>query len=203
TSSFAWAPPRVAVVGTVGHPDDPSSFSIGRLDGDAIGDAVLAHGADDRPPWLLRGGIDGFAAPEPWDELPPSRGVAVIDVDGRGDDELFVITDGGDTLEIWQGEVGALQRLGRTDISAQAGRLLALGDIDGDGRLDLAFFAPDSDRIDIWLADRNWKWRDTDSVRIGASVDQLAIADLDGDGAAELVASTFAQGGITLVRSEP
>lgn len=201
--ALAWAPPTVDVVGTVGHPDDPTAFSIAQLDDDAIADAVLSHAAPDLPPLLARGAPDGFGAPEPWDELPVALGVGALDLDGHGDKELFVLTDGGDTIAVYRGRVGSLQRVATTDISAQHGRLLAVGDIDGDRRLDLAFFAPNSARVDLWLADGGFGWRDSGSVDVGATVDQLAVADLDDDGAAELVAGTFARGGFTVVRSDP
>lgn len=203
TGPLVWAPPSVDVVGTVGHADDPTAFSIAQLDDDGLADAVLSHADPQRPPWLVRGAPEGFGAPEPLAELPPSSGVAALDLDGRGDEELFALTRGGTRIEVWRGRVGALQRVGTTDISAQTGRLLAVGDVDGDRWLDLAFFAPDDDRIDIWLADRRFAWRERASVDVGASVDQLAIADLDGDRAAELIASTFAEGGVTIVRGDP
>ncbi|HWB74375.1 MAG TPA: VCBS repeat-containing protein, partial [Nannocystaceae bacterium] len=133
--ALAWASPTVDVVGTVGHPDDPTAFSIAQLDDDAIADAVLSHAAPDVPPLLVRGAPDGFGAPEPWDELPVALGVAAIDLDGREDAELVAITDGGDTIEVYRGRFGSLKRVGTTDISGQRGRLLAVGDIDGDRRL--------------------------------------------------------------------
>ncbi len=77
------------------------------------------------------------------------------------------------------------------------------GDVDGDGALDLVFFEPTATDVDVWLGDGEGEWTFVADVEVGANVDQLAVVDLDDDGAAELVAGTFAAGGITIVRSSP
>ena len=195
-------PPLSTVIGTVGAPLEPTSFSIGRLDGDGFDDALLAH-AEDGSVLLSRGGPGGFASAERVDELPDAQGVAVLDLDGRGQHELLVVRAAPPRLEAWRGQLGGLQALRSTDIGEVAGQVISAGDVDGDARLDLAFFAADDTRVRLWLGDGRGRFAATSEVELETAIAQLAIADLDGDGAAELVVGAFADGELRIVRGDP
>jgi hypothetical protein len=198
-----YGPPIGTFVGTVGAVDQPHSFSVGLLDDDDLPDVVLSHPDPDQPPRFVRGTGAAFAEPIPWDELPAARGVGVLDIDGDGDTELLVVRGDPMTFEAWSGRFGALDRLGSTEFAITATRITTAGDVDGDGALDLVFFEPTATDVDVWLGDGEGEWTFAADVEVGANVDQLAVVDLDDDGAAELVAGTFAAGGITIVRSSP
>lgn len=195
-------PPLSTVIGAVGDALEPTSFSIGRLDDDGFDDALLAH-ATDGSVSLCRGGPAGFASPEPVDELPDAQGVAVLDLDGRGDPELLLVHAMPPRLEAWRGRVGGLQPLRSTALDDVAGQIISAGDVDGDARLDLAFFAADDGAVQVWLGDGRGRFTATAQLELDAAIAQLAIGDLDHDGAAELVVGTFADGEIRIVRGDP
>jgi hypothetical protein len=201
--SGGYAPPFGTFVGTLGASDEPTGFSVGLLDGDALPDVVLSHADPGQPPRLALGTAGAFAAPIAWDELPPARGVATLDVDGRNGSELLVVGTDGSTFEVWRGRVGDVERIATTAIDDADGRVLAGGDVDGDGALDLAFFDPMGTDVALWLGDGRGAWDRAGRVQIGAGIDQLAIIDLDGDGGAELVAGTFERGAVSIVRGDP
>jgi hypothetical protein len=106
-------------------------------------------------------------------------------------------------LVAYRGTLDALRRAGSTAIESVRDRLIAGGDVDGDERLDLGFFAPGERDVQLWLGDGRGGWSRRATVDVGVGVDQLALADLDGDGAADLVAGTFAAGGIRIIPSDP
>ncbi len=198
-----YGPPHATWVGTLGAPDEPLGFSVGAIDDDALPDVLLSHADPTQPPRLARGTGGPFAPPVALDELPACRGVAFRDIDGDGDDEMLVVRADPATFEVWRGREGSLWRERETEIDIAEERPLAAGDVDGDGALDFAFFDPAATDVEIWLGDGEGGWAYTADVEVGAAIDQLAVADLDGDGAAELVAGTFARGGVTVVRGDP
>ncbi len=198
-----YAPPLGTFVGQLGAADEPLGFSIGLLDADGLPDVVLSHADPTRVPTIARGTGAAFAEPVPWDELPIARGVAAIDVVDGADPELLIVRSEPPVFEVWQGPLGSAKPLAATTIEAARDHFLAAGDVDGDGSLDLAFFDPATPNLEIWLNDGDGRWAFAAIVDIGANVDQLAIADLDGDGAAELIAGTFAERGVSILRSAP
>lgn len=201
--SGGYGPPAGTFVGQLGAPDEPSGFSVGLFDGDTLPDVVLSHGDPNQPPQVALGTGGAFAEPVPWDELPVSRGVASLDVDGDGDDELLVVRAEPAAFEVWRGRMGSLERVARTEMPPAQRRIVGGGDVDGDGALDFGFFDPASSDVDVWLGDGEGGWSHTATVDVGANVEQLAIVDLDGDHAAELIAGTFSGGTVTVVRSSP
>jgi len=198
-----YAPPLGTLVGTVGAVDEPRGFSVGLLDDDALPDVVLSHADPSQPPRFVRGTGGAFADPIAWDELPPCRGVGVLDTDGDTAKELLVVRGDPTVFEVWEGRFGSLERVGSTELTITSQRIPAAGDVDGDGALDFVFFEPTASDVDVWLGDGDGEWTFAADIEVGANVDQLAVVDLDDDGAAELVAGTFAAGGVTIVRSSP
>ncbi len=194
--------PRVTVLATAGDPGAPTGFSLGALDDDGYDDALLSH-ATDAPAEIARGGPEGFGAREAAPQLPVATGIAVLDLDGNGARELLAVHSVPAQLVAYRGTLDALRRAGSTAIESVRDRLIAGGDVDGDERLDLGFFAPGERDVQLWLGDGRGGWSRRATVDVGVGVDQLALADLDGDGAADLVAGTFAAGGLRIIPSDP
>ncbi len=195
--------PRLTVVGTKDATNAPYSFSIGSIDDDTRFDLVLSHGDPTLPPTFVRGTVDGFGSPEPWDELGVARVVSFANTDGEGEPEIVVFRADPPAIEVWTGRLGSARLLDATQIDALAHSSFAGGDFDADRNLDLALYDPDERDVVIWLGDGHGEWHEAATVRFASDVVQLAVGDLDADGAADLVAGTFADGTITVARGEP
>jgi hypothetical protein len=203
SAAGGYLPPRLTAVGSTNSTNAPYSFSIGWIDDDDRFDLVLSHGEPTLPPTFVRGVSDGFGAPEPWDELGVASSVSFANTDGEGEPEIVVFRTDPPAIEVWTGRLGRARRLGTTTSDALADSAFAAGDFDADRNLDLALFDPDDVDVVLWLGDGRGTWREEATVRFGAAVEQLAVGDLDADGAADLVAGTFAQQTITVVRGAP
>jgi hypothetical protein len=90
-----------------------------------------------------------------------------------------------------------------TDLSEHADALLETGRVDGDDIVDLASYEAGGRTVELWLGDRGFGWSPTTEIELDAAVRQLVLADIDDDGAADLIAGTFDEGTITVVRATP
>jgi hypothetical protein len=195
-----YLPPTLTVVGIDGASDAPRIFSIGWIDGDTILDLVLSHGDPTLPPTFVRGLGSGYAPPEPWPELGVAKSVSFANTDGTGDPEIVIFRADPPAVEVWTGRLGSAQQVGATEIEALADSLFAAGDFDADHNLDLALYRQDDGEVVLWLGNGRGKFREGSTVGFRAPVVQLATGDLDADGISELVAGTFADRTVTVVR---
>lgn len=202
--SGSFAGPVVDTLGPADTPGEVVGFSAADVDGDGRADAVLFDGRGTASPLLGRGDGRSFGLAAPWTELPPSLGVALIDLDGDAAPEALAVRHDPDVIEVYAGRPDGMRLRGRTDVADHREQLLASGDVDGDGTLDLVYFHPSRDALEIRLAEDTYAWPAAERVALDdAGVEQLAVADLDGDGAAELVLGTFAAGTLTILRPSP
>lgn len=192
-----FAPPIAMPVGSA------IAFSIGDVDDDGSLDAALS--IDGESPTLARGqpGVVGFAAPVPWTEIAPARGVALRDLDDDGVLEVLARPSVEPELVVYTRDDGEYAPVQTTDLRDQADELLETGRLDGDDILDLASYEAGGHSVALWLGDRDFRWSTTTEVELDAAVRQLVLADIDDDGAADLVAGTFDDGTITVVRARP
>lgn len=195
--------PILTIVGTASASDAPRSFSIGFVDGDTRFDLILSHADPTLPPTFVRGIVEGFGPPEPWDVIGPASSVSYANTDGEGDPELVVFRKDPAAVEVWSGGLGSARRIGGTKIAALGDSSFSAGDFDADRNLDLALFRSDEAEVVLWLGDGKGGWRKDDTVRFGSAVKQLSVGDLDADGLADLVAGTFAERTLTVVRGAP
>lgn len=181
------------------------------LDGDGDLDLVITGAAttDDGAPGvvILSGKGDGTFANATAKRLAggsfAASGVAVGDVDGDGDLDLFFAGDEEPCRLYLNDGRGALQLAAPDAIPydpAPGAGIPALGDIDGDGSLDIYLPAAGQDRI--FLNDGTGRFTDMTDVLLGpeSSAGRSAvIADLDLDGHADVA---VLEDGLRLYRND-
>jgi uncharacterized protein (TIGR03382 family) len=216
-----------ATVDTIGATAEwTSKLELADLDGDGWVDILFANGGD----------YDAAGTPEPqrvfrnlgnWDAAPPhfeeisasvfgaagtrlSRVIKVRDIDGDGDQDVFVGGAHGTASGLFrQGPIGTF-----TDVSSAlpAGNVALgdaeLGDVDDDGELDLVLAdwgtnVPAGGPTRLWLNDGDGGFTDATSqmptVAVGMSWD-LELIDIDSDADLDvLVSCKFCTGGKAFV----
>ncbi|MCP4540455.1 MAG: hypothetical protein GY832_25230, partial [Chloroflexi bacterium] len=166
--------------------------ALGDLDGDGDLDAFTANINEGDAPssvWFNDGGLQGgtrgtfSTSSDVGSSL--SRGVALGDLDGDGDLDVFLANDSTRSNKVWLNDgtgdfVDSGQMLG-----AQDSQDVALGDVDGDGDLDAVVVnAGGSSWNVLWLNDGTGVF--TDSGQMLAVMEDegygVALGDVDGDG---------------------
>ena len=195
SSSRARLPANVTLEG---EPGDASRLASGDVDGDGLGDLVVAratgelavyHGASDTleetPRMILAGTGE-----------PPAT-MVLGDVTGDGCDDLLVGTaeglawyaggpDGLDGSPVWS------VTLGDVGLGPTLGAAMTVGDVNGDGFGDWVTSAPDTGAVVLFLGDEGGPASAvshilTGGVSFGAS---LGAGDVNGDGYADLLVGT-------------
>jgi hypothetical protein len=117
-------------------PDDQVSIAVGDVDGDRLGE-VLVAGADGTV--FVLGG-DDFAVVDEFSLPEPSSHITVGDREGDGTVEVFAVVDGGDVIITDPVEGAPVERVQLSDTAVMA---LGAADQDGDGRSDISRLGPD------------------------------------------------------------
>jgi hypothetical protein len=155
----------------------------GLVDMDADGDLdVLTSGP---LAWIERL-PDGFAAPAPFAEVDPDRGLDIGDVDGDGDPDIAY-------AEFDRMVVGWLENRGGSFVDhptpAPTVGLVRIADLDGDGDGDLVQSGGADDLLWLWENVAGFAGRT--ELRVRPNLLSLVPADLDGDGDVDLVAAAY------------
>ncbi|MDY0002657.1 MAG: FG-GAP-like repeat-containing protein [Polyangia bacterium] len=178
--------------------------AAGDLDGDGDLDIVIvrpafvdAEAGVDLPAYIAVWMNDGHAVftEEGAARLPDAalaaRGVAMGDVDGDGDQDLFLSMDAG-TCRLWLNDGHGIFREAPPDAlpphDTLRARMPAMGDLDADGDLDILVVSTGQDRL--WVNDGSGRFTDQTSERLGTENEagySAVIVDLDLDGVNDLV----------------
>lgn len=124
--------------------------------------------------------------------------VALADLDGDGDLDLFAANSGANRIWINQGgaqggDGGVFTMDPSQSLGSSISRHVALGDLDGDGDAD-AFVANGSfiqTANRVWLNDGNGQFSDSGQSLGSVWTEQVALGDLDGDSDLDAVAANF------------
>ena len=122
--------------------------------------------------------VTGFATTEYLDTV---SALLAVDRDGDGDQELLVAH--GQTIELWDGEGGAISILASATTTAFQIRSLEYADVDSDGRAEFVFCSGN----DLTVVDSISGM--TDHQRLGGGCRTLAVGNVDGDPRLEIVVS--------------
>lgn len=180
-----------------------SAVALGDVDGDGDLDAVVAQFELESQIYVNTGGVQGgtpgvFAAGAVLD-LGFAVDVALGDLDGDGDLDIFVVRDAFSTSNrvyinqggVQGGTTGAFLTSGQSfgnDLTSA----VALADLDGDNDLD-AWIARTAGRADlVWLNDGSGQFTDSGQSLGGDSSTEVALGDVDGDGDADAAVTTGA-----------
>jgi hypothetical protein len=173
------------------------------LDGDGGAD-VVALSESGVTQWLSHQGLLRRASRGLPESMPGGGGLALGDVDGDGNPDLFIA---GDTAvdRLYLGDGGGYFLLASADAlpadAAPGGVAPVIADLDGDGDRDIFIAATGQDRL--LHNDGTGRFTDETPYRLGvdegAAVAAVA-ADLDGDGRRDLVVAEA--GGLRLLHSD-
>jgi hypothetical protein len=161
------------------------AVALGNVNGNSAVDAVAANSNGSNQVWQ-NNGSGQFTAVQSFDS-GVSQGIALGNLDGDGDLDVFVANNGAN--KVWLNNNGALSDSGQS-LGASNSYDVALGDLDGDGDLD-AFVANGSASLypdKVWV---NQGGAQSGTPGVFADSGQslgfiwsyaVALADLDGDG---------------------
>jgi hypothetical protein len=113
-----------------------------------------------------------------------SSGVALGDVDGDGDSDVFVANGawlaGGQVNKVWLNDGNGSFSDSGQDLGNSGSFSVALGDLDGDNDLD-ALIANHPGSTKVWLNDGSGNFADSGQA-LGSSTFSAALGDVDSDG---------------------
>ncbi|MBC7820196.1 MAG: VCBS repeat-containing protein [Planctomycetaceae bacterium] len=176
----------------LGTSEKIQAAALGDLDGDGDLDVVLAHmesylGPNQKEPLttsmtvLWNDGHGQFSDSGQRLGETVTRHLALGDLDGDGDLDLFQATFENDPDGVWlnDGEgrfTDSGQRLGRS-----RGKYVVLGDLDGDADLDAYVAGEDTDPGVIYFNDGQGRFTDSGQRTNSGNGGAVILADLDGD----------------------
>ena len=148
----------------------------------------------------------GFNAPAVVPTGARAGGQVLVDLDGDGDLDLAVATEGAgtqDLIELYRNVGGAFSPAGTVFLangSSPTG--LAAADFDGDGDMDLAVTLKNVNQVQIVRNNGAFTFTPTAGVGTGGSEPrQISAADMDGDGDMDVVVSNRDSSQISVLRN--
>lgn len=124
----------------------------------------------------------------------------VVDVDGNGKNDLFVLSALADRVNLWLARDSGRLAGGRNYSSGIAGSdWIESADFDGDGSVEIAVGSLEDSKVSFLGRGGDDALVVENVVEIGAPVRQLKSADLDGDGRVDLVVGI--EGGVRILRN--
>lgn len=188
----------------VANPNSPRDVTVGRLDGDALGDIVVAGGAG---VLLYRGMNGGVAQTTVTGQTASTDAVVVGDVDNDGIADLaFAVAGTAGQLGVMLGVGGAAFVAPQTRSSANLAPVLEAADVDGDGRADVVGARTQSgaNAVLVALGQADGTLAEPVALPIATQANYLrAEADFNGDGAPDLVATDTNAQTIVILPSNP
>jgi hypothetical protein len=173
--------------------------ALGDLDGDGDLDAFVANGhapylGEPNKVWLNDGqGLfadSGQRLGYPTFNSDDSRAVALGDVDGDGDLDVFVGNDGPN--QVWLNDGAGIYSYSEQDLGKDSTYTVVLEDLDGDDDLDVVVV--NQDRVEVWLNDgRGWFVKGKQEIPHSGD-DAVAVGDVDGDGDADILSMNYGRG---------
>ncbi|MBU1864858.1 MAG: VCBS repeat-containing protein, partial [Actinobacteria bacterium] len=169
----------------LGSSTDTYGVALGDLDGDGDLDAYAANGAitigqANRAYFNDGAGVFTDGGQAMGDQYRRSRDVALGDLDGDGDLDVFVVNDSQTANRVWLND-GAGAFTDSQGLGNSSSRGVGLGDLDGDGDLD-AFVVNDDHAKRVWLNDGTGSFTDSGQVLTSSNSRGVALGDLDGNG---------------------
>ncbi|MCD4653968.1 FG-GAP-like repeat-containing protein [bacterium] len=121
-----------------------------------------------------------------------SRDIALGDLDGDGDLDVFVANDPGGS-RIWLNDGDGRFTGNGQELDQNANRGVALGDLDGDGDLDAFVVNSNFGSNQVFLNDGTGFYTDNGQVLGSSDSTDVALGDLDGDGDLDAFVTNFTQ----------
>lgn len=178
----------------------PSTNEGADFDGDGEIDLALGSGGNNQMTVMFGDGAGGFLAPTNYTAGSSVRGLAIIDLDADGRDDIITANRNSSNLT-WFRNIGS--RLFDTAISMDPGGIgetaCAAADANNDGIADLFVAARNSANMFLLLGDANGGLTVSSSVPLGGNPWMIAVGDLNGDGFVDVVTANSTSNNASVV----
>jgi len=168
----------------------PSPLESGDFNGDGHLDVAVANVGGDRVSVVLGDGAGGFPTGASYVAGQNVRGIAVLDADGDGHDDLISGHRVGRTVGLHSGNAdGTFEPVSLVPVTGVSPYSLAVADFDEDGRLDVAMASFDEQAVVILRSDGAGGFAESGRLAASGRPWMVAAGDVDRDGHADVVAT--------------
>ncbi len=168
----------------------PSPLESGDFNSDGHLDLAVANVGGDRVSVVLGDGAGGFPTGASYVAGQNVRGLAVLDADGDGHDDLISGHRVGRTVGVHRGQAdGTFTPVSLVPVSNVSPYSLAVADFDEDGRLDVAMASFDEQAVVVLRADGAGGLAESGRRVASGRPWMVAAGDVDRDGHADVVAT--------------